>query len=126
MRELHVIEPPQVNISGLYLFLRLADRNHIADDVPHSIVNHIVAELQVRIPPHCTPTAVRPPDALSECNSGAAPDFNATGTQLQHCFMSPTLRSFLPKLVRDSGRSNNGCSDAAIQFVVLTDIHRAI
>ena len=52
MHALHVIEPPQVNISGLYLVLRLADRNHIADDVPHSIVSHIVAELQVHILHH--------------------------------------------------------------------------
>jgi len=38
----------QVSISGLYLVLRLADRDHIAEDMPHSIVSHIVAELQVR------------------------------------------------------------------------------
>jgi hypothetical protein len=38
----------QVKISGLHLVLRLADQNHIADDMPHSIVSHIVAELQVR------------------------------------------------------------------------------
>ena len=108
MHARHVIEAAQVNISGLYLVLRLADRNHIADDVPHSIVSHIVAELQVHIPHHCSRAAARPPDAISECNSGAASDFDATGTQLQHCFISPALRSFPPKLVRDSGRSNNG------------------
>jgi hypothetical protein len=38
----------QVKISGLHLVLRLADKNHIAEDMPHSIVSHIVAELQVR------------------------------------------------------------------------------
>ena len=43
------LTPQQVNISGLYLVLRLADRNHIAEDMPHSIVSHIVAELQVGV-----------------------------------------------------------------------------
>ncbi len=108
MRELHVIEPPQVNISGLYLVLRLADRNHIADDVPHSIVSHIVAELQVQIP---TTAPLLPCDLLTRVQNAIAAQLQTSMQQARSFSIASCRPHFAhspPKLVRDSGRSNNG------------------
>lgn len=80
-----IITQYQVNISGLYLVLRLADQNHIADDMPHAIVSHIVAELQVLQTCHRASPDALVRDNIPECYRSAASNVDAAGTPYHCC-----------------------------------------